>query len=96
MLTDAFEAVLPVDVALHSYHLSTFQEALNNVALQEVLDLLPSIWGDALLREMIYKLHVARLHDHTVKFHPINMDDLILSRTKAVVRSGEHGKLTAN
>jgi len=49
MLTYGSEAVLPVGVALHTHHLTTFQEQLNNAALREALDLLPSIRGDALL-----------------------------------------------
>jgi len=32
---------------------------LNNAALREALDLLPSIRGDALLQEAIYKLCIA-------------------------------------
>jgi len=35
------KAVLPVEVALHTHRLTTFQEGLNNAALREALNLLP-------------------------------------------------------
>ena len=50
MLAYGSEAILPVEVALHTHQLTTFQEMLNNATLREALDLLPSIRGDALLR----------------------------------------------
>lgn len=88
--------MLPVKVALYTHHLITFQEELNNEALREALALLPFVRGDARLRETLYKLRVAWLHDRTTKLHPIRVGDLVLRRTEAVVREGEHGKLTAN
>jgi len=96
MLTYGSEAVLPIEIALRTHHLTTLQEALNNVALREALDLLPFVRGGALLREALYRLHVARLHDLAVKFHPISVGDVVLCRTKDVARSGEHNKLIAN
>ena len=56
MLEYRSEFVLSIKVALHTYQLTTFREELNNAALYEVLDLLPSIRGDALLRGALYKL----------------------------------------
>jgi len=50
MLAYGSEAVLPIKVILHTHRLITFEEELNNVALHEALDLLPSIPGDALVR----------------------------------------------
>ena len=47
------KAMLPVKLAFHTHRLTTFQEELNNVALREALDLLPSILGDALLTETL-------------------------------------------
>jgi len=89
-------AVLLVEVALHTHRLTTFQEELNNEALREALNLLPSVQGNALLQETLYKLRVARLHDHTVKLHSNRVGDLVLRRTAAVTQASEHGKLTAN
>ena len=57
----------PVGVALHTHRLTTFQQELNNAALREALHLLPSIRGDALLKEALYKLHIVRLHDCAVR-----------------------------
>ena len=45
MLAYGSEAVLPVEVAPRTHRLTTFQEELNNGTLQEVLDLLASVWG---------------------------------------------------
>ena len=67
MLAYGSEAILPVEVALHTHRLTTFQKELNNAALCKALDLLLSVQGDAFLREALYKLHVARLHDRTIK-----------------------------
>ena len=67
MLTYGSEAVLPVEVSLHTHCLTTFQEELNNAAVLEALDLLPSIRGDALLQEALYKRCIAYLYDRAVK-----------------------------
>jgi len=67
MLAYGSEAVLPVEVAFHTHRLITFQEELNNVALQEALDLLPSIRGDALFREELYKLCITCLNKRAVR-----------------------------
>ena len=96
MLANGSEAVLLVEVALHTHHLITFQKELNNTTLREVLGLLPSVRGDALLREALYKLRIVRLHDRIVKLHPINVGDFVLRCTEAVGRAGKHGKLTEN
>jgi len=48
MLGHGSEVVQPVEVALHTHRLTTFQEKLNNAALREALDLLPSVRGGAL------------------------------------------------
>ena len=89
------EDVLPVAVALHTHLLINFQEALNNAALRKALDLLSPIRSDALLREALYKLRIARLHNRAVRIQPIQIDNLVLRHTEAVARAGEHGKLTA-
>jgi len=90
MLAYGSKAVLPVKVALHTHRLTSFPEALNNVALREPLDLLPFIRGDALFREAFYKLRIAQLHNRTVRLQPIQVEDLVLRRTEAVARAGEH------
>jgi len=96
MLAYGSEAVLSVEVTLHIHRLTTFQEELNNATLREALDLLPSIRGDALLREAPYKLRITCLHDRVVRLQPIQVGDLVLHRMEAVARAGEHGKLTDN
>ena len=96
MLIYDSEAVLPVKVALHKHHLTTFQESLNNTALPEALDLLSSIHGDALIYEALYKLWMAQLHDRVVKAQPLYIGNLVLCRTQTVARSCEHDKLMAN
>jgi len=58
MLAFGSEVVLPVEIALHTHHLTTFQEELNNVALREALDLLSSVLSDAFLRETFYKFPI--------------------------------------
>jgi len=67
MLAYRTEAILPVKVALYTYRLTMFREELNNIALRDALDLLPSVRGDALLREALYKFSIAHLHDRAVK-----------------------------
>jgi len=67
MLAYESEAFLPVEVALHTQSLTTFQEELKYATLREALDLLPAVRGDALLRAALYKLRIARLHDRAVK-----------------------------
>jgi len=96
MLAYGFEVVLPVEVAFHTHWLTTFLEALNNAALREALDHLPSIRNDALIREALYKLRIARLHNRTVRIQPIQVSDLVLRCTNAIARAGEHDKLSTN
>jgi len=96
MLIYSSVAVLPVEVALHTHQLTTFQETLNSAALREALDLLPSFCGDALLRDALYKLGITWLHNRTVRLQPLHVGDLVLRCTEAVARAGEHGKFTAN
>jgi len=43
MLTNSSWAVFFVEVALFRLRLTTFQESLNNTALQEALDVLPFV-----------------------------------------------------
>jgi len=74
----------------------TFHEELNNKAFREALDLLPSIRGDASLREILYKLCIVGFHDRTTELHSIIIGDLVLRRTRAMACSVEHIKLTAN
>ena len=90
------EAILPVKVAIQTHRLTTFQEELNNAALLEALYLLPSVRGDALIREVLYKLRIAYLHDRTVKLQPIQVGDFVLRRTEAVARENEHDKRITN
>jgi len=96
MLTYNSKVVLPIEVALHTYQLTTFHESLKSLSLWEALDFLPSLRSEAYLREALYKLHVALLHDQSVKEQPMNTGDLVLCRTEVVARSNKHSKLTAN
>ena len=67
MLAYGSEAFLLIEISLHTYRLTTFQENLNYAALREALDLLRSIRSDALLREALYKLGITRLHNGSVR-----------------------------
>ena len=96
MLAYGSKVMLPVEVAFHTHRLTTFQEDLDHKALQEALDLLLSVWGDAFLIETLYKLCVPWLQDSTIRFHSISVRGLVLHRTGVIVYAGEHGKLTAN
>ena len=89
-------AIFPVEVNLHTHRLTTFQKELNNAMLREALDLIPSICDAGLLQEALYKLRIARLHDHLVRLQPIPVGDLVLRRMEAIARTREHSKLIAN
>ena len=49
-----------------------------------------------MLREALYKLRIARMHNRTVRMTPIRVADLVLRRMESVACAMEHGKLTAN
>jgi len=53
MLVYGSEAVLPVEVAIHTYRVVAFQATLNSQALREALDLLPLVRRDAYLCEEV-------------------------------------------
>jgi len=84
MLTYGSKAILPIEVALHTHRLTIFQETLNNVAMWQAFDSVPSVQGNALLHEALYKLCIARLYYRTIKFHPISVGSLVLWRTKVM------------
>jgi len=96
MLAYRSKAVPLVEAALHIHRLTRFQEELNNAAHREALDLLPSIRGNALLREALYKLCITRHHDRTVNLQPIQVGDFVLRRTEVVACANKNGKLTTN
>jgi len=96
MLAYGSEPIPPVEVTLYTHRLTTFQEELNNEALQEALNFLPSICGNALLQEALYKLCIARLYNRVVQLHLITTGDLVFRRMEVIACAGKHDKLTAN
>ena len=77
-------------------HLTKFQEALNNSALKEALELLPWVLGDTYIRESLYKIRVAFLYNRSVREQPIKISDIMLRQTRVIAKLSEHGKLSAN
>ena len=53
MLVYRSEAVLPIELANHTYRVTAFQTTLNNQALREALDLFPLVRGDAYLHQKV-------------------------------------------
>ena len=74
-------------MALHTLRLTTLQETLNNKALREALDLLPSVEGNTSTREALYKLRTVRQYDWLVRVQLSTIGDLVLRRTGAVAKS---------
>jgi len=63
MLVYGSEAVLPIEVAIHTHRVAAFQTTLNNQPLREALDLLPLVRGDAYVREEVAKAHMTRFYN---------------------------------
>jgi len=80
MLVYGSEAVLPIELAICTHKVTTFQTTLNNQALREALDLLPFVRGDAYLCEEITKDRMARFYNRKVKEHPLAVGDLVLHK----------------
>ena len=67
MLVYGSEAILPIELAIHTHRGTAFQTTLNNQALREALDLLPLVKGDAYLCEEVAKARIARFYNRKVK-----------------------------
>jgi len=84
MLVYGLEAVLPIELAIRTHKVRTFQTTQNNQALREALDLLPLLRGDAYLCEEVAKARMARFYNRRVKERPLAVGDLVLRKMEAI------------
>ena len=96
MLVYSSEAILPVEVAIHTHRVATFQATRNNQALREALNLLPLVRGDTYLREEVVKAGMTRFYNRKVKECPLAVGDLVLRKMEAIGKGAVQGKLTSN
>jgi len=85
-----------IEVAIQTHQVEAFQATLHNQPLQEALDLLLLLRGDAYLHEKIAKVKRDHSYNHMIKERPFTTRDLELRKTKAMGKGVIQGKLTAN
>ena len=96
MLVSESKVVLLVEVSVHTYCISTFQENLNNKALKDALDLLLMVRGDAYLREEIVNLQMIRFYNCKFKERSMKLGDLVLQKMECTEKGAIQGKFTLN
>jgi len=77
LLTYDLEAMLLVEVTLYAHNLITFQETLNNAALWEALDLLPSVRANTYIQAPLYKVSTTELYSRSVREQLIEYPTLL-------------------
>jgi len=90
------EAVLPLEVIIHTHRVAAFQATLNNQALQEALDLLLLVRGDAYLCKEVAKDRMARFYNCKVKERPLAIGDLVVRKKEPIGKGAIKVKLTPN
>ena len=96
MMVYGAEAVLPIEMCEPTLRVMLYDEAANWEAMKMNLDFLPETRGNALLRQAIYKLRMAREYNKHVKNRPVRIGDYVLRKMAAQGRGNEEGKLTPN
>ncbi|XP_019104863.1 uncharacterized protein LOC109134909 [Beta vulgaris subsp. vulgaris] len=90
------EVVHPIKIEESTLRVMLYLEEANWAALRTVLDHVPEVRGNALLRMQLYKPRMAREFNKRVTRRPLKVGDLVLRKMEAVGRAKEMGKLTPN
>ncbi|KAK3011543.1 hypothetical protein RJ639_011583 [Escallonia herrerae] len=90
------EALILVEIGLHSFLLLTYDMDGNNEALHSNLDLLDEQREQAQIRLAAYQQRVTRYHDRRIRPHAFCVVDLVLRRVEASAPRDAIGKLAPN
>jgi hypothetical protein len=83
------EAVLPPEIGVPTYHISTFEESKNNEELRLNLDLLEEWRELAVLREAKYKHQMEQYYNHKVRHTHLKVGDHVLRNNEASRQEGQ-------
>ena len=90
------KGVLPIEVAIQAYRITTLQEDLNIKVQREALDLLPMVRGNAYLKEAIAKIRIVWFYNRKVMERPIRERDTVPWKMQAIKKGVIPRKLTSN
>ncbi|GFZ01910.1 hypothetical protein Acr_15g0005190 [Actinidia rufa] len=95
-LTFGAEAVIPVEIGLHSPRVGHYEPEANNEALEISLDLLEEKRLEAAMEMAAYQQKMRQYHDTRVKPRTFEMGDLVLKKVNQSTRKPSDGKLGPN
>ena len=96
MLAYGTEALLPVEIGVHTLRVRNFKPDNNERLLANALDLRDELRENALLRAEAAKQRLIRKFSRKVKARAFLSGDLVLRRTDATSRGVDQGKFTPN
>ena len=95
-LTYGSEAVVPTELGLPTYRVTTFDEQSNEEAVRGELDLVEEKREQAYLRMAAYKQKAAQYYNRRVKHRSFQIGDLVLKVVNQSTKNPSHGKLGPN
>ncbi|GAV87338.1 hypothetical protein CFOL_v3_30764, partial [Cephalotus follicularis] len=90
------EAIIPIEIGVHSPKVMNFNEANNEEGLKNLLDLVEELKDKAAIRVAAYQQKVSRYYNKRVKPRPLREGDLVLKNATIANPTGTRGKLAPN
>ncbi|GAV70477.1 hypothetical protein CFOL_v3_13975 [Cephalotus follicularis] len=90
------EAMILVEIGVHSPRVVHFNEANNEEGLRNLLDLVEELRDKATIRVAAYQQRVSRYYNKRVNPRPLKEGDLILCNAAIADPTGTRGKLAPN
>ncbi|GAV70194.1 hypothetical protein CFOL_v3_13692, partial [Cephalotus follicularis] len=90
------EAIIPVDIGVHSPKVVHFNEANNEEGLRNLLDLVEELREKEAIRVAAYQQRVSRYYNKRVNPRPLREGNLVLRNAAIVDPTGTRGKLAYN
>ncbi|GAV83864.1 rve domain-containing protein [Cephalotus follicularis] len=90
------EAMIPVEIGVHSSRVVHFNQAENEEGLSALLDLVEELRDKAAIRVAAYQQRVSRYYNKRVNPRPLREGDLVLKNVTIVDPNGTRGNLAPN
>ncbi|GAV90019.1 hypothetical protein CFOL_v3_33428, partial [Cephalotus follicularis] len=90
------EAMIPVEIGVHSLKVVHLKEANKEEGLRNLLDLVEDLRDKAAIRVTAYQQRVSRYYNKRVNPRPLRYGDLVLRNAAIADRTGTRGKLAPN
>ncbi|GAV89245.1 hypothetical protein CFOL_v3_32663, partial [Cephalotus follicularis] len=90
------EAMIPVEIGVHSPKVIYFNQVGNEEGLRALLDLVEELRDKAVIKVAAYQQRVNRYYNKRVNPRPIKEGDLVLKNAAITDPTGTRGKLVPN